>query len=1220
MKQSKQFLVRAAMMLLLTVFTTIDVWAADETRTYMFDCDKNFYSYVVYNGVNYKLSDNLIWRTSNVLDIDGLSFQLNASDQSNTVYVSSSVDNGVYKLCLHSIYCFKFSHATKWIKHVKFYGTKDIFEEDVYSSHSYDSGLKVHYNGQGSCYKVEITLSDDEPVYVPNNIAYIDADGTAKEADSKEITDQTRLTDGWWAVTSDVTIPERIDINGTVNLILCDGAKLIANKGINVYAGNQLNIFGQTNGTGVLEANGQNCTYGSYSRHISGIGGNEFYQEGSGWNVNSLGTITINGGIVNATGLNASAIGEGGRDNGGSVVIAGGKVTANGGIGGDNTTVTLSWMKPSDRITATSYAGTVNLVSRFVLLNEETDATRENIAGKTIAPRFVVTYNPNGAKSSVLTIAKPGATTYELPEPIFEAPFGKSFGGWLIGATTYAAGDPITIDGNIEATAVWDQITHTVSFNLNGHGGDTPADQTVNHGDHAAEPATPSEAGYTFGGWYPQQVYTYNRWVFNAARVMKDETLYAKWTKDAYTISYEMNGGVNDSANPLSYTVDDKFTLVEPTKEGYTFLGWTGTGLEKPEKTITFDATTGNKSYTANWQINQYTVTFDCEGCTPASIAPITADYGTAFELPAPVARKECIFHRWVVDGHEDEAIPTTIPARNITIRPEWYALVHYTYTAPTCTERGIIECYHGNYDRYYSENDDHLTYTEIDRSTVFIPATGHHYINPTWTWRVDNITGEMSAVLDIECETCGRRDADITYTPEAVVTTEPTETTDGVLTYSASFKWGSQVFQNSHEEVIPRLGMVAKIDDTPYSYLYQAIYAAGNDDVITVYSDINENWTTKQAIAGTSKYEIMRDITIDLNNHSVVLEMLPIGANLTIKNGSLKTYINNANVGSDHTLTLDNATFESLGEYDANLDIWNNMQWMADNIAVTNHSKWLFNNQASLGSGYDDFTLTIDETSSVEATNISLSCYNSSRVGSQFAQYLPQNYSVVTEDCYHGYLQYGGSKFTGTVSLKPYNTLALPASPAAGNYWTTFYNSTAGFKIDDEEHAAAYTISIAGDVATLHLLGKVIPAGTPVIIVGEDSEISMTKSTATAENTVTNHLRGFDVAKTISMLNDDYYYGLGTYYVLGRKNGEFGLHIFSGDMLAAHKAFIFLPANAGVRQLTLVFENGVTEISSAKAAAAASDEWYTLDGRRLGSKPAAKGLYIHGGVKVIVK
>ena len=112
---------------------------------------------------------------------------------------------------------------------------------------------------------------------------------------------------GWYVVNTDVTIGSRIIVSGTVNLILCDGATLIAEKGITVTSddttGNTLNIYGQTNGTGQLEATGD--------KDAAGIGGNSGDSECYG------GTVTIYGGTVTATGGDgAQGIGGGTGDKG----------------------------------------------------------------------------------------------------------------------------------------------------------------------------------------------------------------------------------------------------------------------------------------------------------------------------------------------------------------------------------------------------------------------------------------------------------------------------------------------------------------------------------------------------------------------------------------------------------------------------------------------------------------------------------------------------------------------------------------------------------------------------------------------------------------------------------------------------------------------------------------------------------------------------------------
>ena len=166
-------------------------------------------------------------------------------------------------------------------------------------------------------------------------ISYIDAEGSTKTCPSATAVTGSDTTWGaddnvehWYVVNGDVTISSRVTVTGEVHLILANGCTLNATKGINVTGDNSLTIYAQSTGAdmGALTANAENLDISS-SR--AGIGGND-NQPG--------GTITINGGTVNATG--ASYMGTGGAGIGGGNGCAGGEITINGGTvtanGGDN--------------------------------------------------------------------------------------------------------------------------------------------------------------------------------------------------------------------------------------------------------------------------------------------------------------------------------------------------------------------------------------------------------------------------------------------------------------------------------------------------------------------------------------------------------------------------------------------------------------------------------------------------------------------------------------------------------------------------------------------------------------------------------------------------------------------------------------------------------------------------------------------------------------------
>ena len=83
-------------------------------------------------------------------------------------------------------------------------------------------------------------------------------------------------------------------------------------------------------------------------------------------------------------------------------------------------------------------------------------------------------------------------------------------------------------------------------------------------------------------------------------------TLTAQWTVHQYTITYNLAGGTAEG-NPSTYTIETKaFTLKNPTKSGYTFTGWSGTGLDgENNMTVTIPTgSTGNRAYTAHWRYN----------------------------------------------------------------------------------------------------------------------------------------------------------------------------------------------------------------------------------------------------------------------------------------------------------------------------------------------------------------------------------------------------------------------------------------------------------------------------------------------------------------------------------------------------------------------------------------------------------------------------------------
>ena len=184
-------------------------------------------------------------------------------------------------------------------------------------------------------------------------------------------------------------------------------------------------------------------------------------------------------------------------------------------------------------------------------------------------------------------------------------------------------------------------------------------------------------------------------------------------------------------------------------------------------------------------------------------------------------------------------------------------------------------------------------------------------------------------------------------------------------------------------------------------------------------------------------------------------------------------------------------------------------------------------------------------------------------------------------------------------------------AKQANGVYWATYYNGATGYRIDANENACAYTATVSNTTITLHKLGKVIPAGTAVILVGDDNCITMSISNDDAENLVANDLQGVDVSTQTSSL------GTGTFYVLGNKNSKFGFHEYTGNSMPARKAYLMLSV-AAAHELNILFGDEATGINAVKGLSDDSGELYNLAGQRVNQ--SAKGIYIKNGRKVVIK
>lgn len=232
--------------------------------------------------------------------------------------------------------------------------------------------------------------------------------------------------------------------------------------------------------------------------------------------------------------------------------------------------------------------------------------------------------------------------------------------------------------------------TYTIHFDKNHNDATgTMSDQQFTY--HTAQNLTAntfSRTGYSFEGWSttPNGAVAYtDQQSVNNLSVNDGEiiNLYAKWDAITYNITYDLGGGSVAITNPNTYRVTTPtFTLNNPTQPGFTFDGWTGTGLNEATQTVTIaQGSTGDRSYTANWTRFAYVLVLE-NGITatpsPASTYNSIKYYtpGTEITLSyngTPPSGFD--FLGFYVNGSPVEGNTFVMPANNVTVTTNFNSL-----------------------------------------------------------------------------------------------------------------------------------------------------------------------------------------------------------------------------------------------------------------------------------------------------------------------------------------------------------------------------------------------------------------------------------------------------------------------------------------------------------------------------------------------------------------
>ena len=219
--------------------------------------------------------------------------------------------------------------------------------------------------------------------------------------------------------------------------------------------------------------------------------------------------------------------------------------------------------------------------------------------------QYTVSFNSSGGTAIANVPVSYGAT---ISEPTTPTRTGYTFNGWYTNAgRTQLFNFATAITANLQLYAEWSTNQYIVSFNSDG--GTLVADVGINYGSSVSAPTAPSRTGYTFTGWYTDTART-QLFDFTNSVITEDIQLYAGWSLNQYTISFDSSGGTSIADRQLDYG-----SLVSeptaPTRTGYTFTGWYTDAAHTQRFDFATATVAANIQLYAGWTLQSYTVTFD---------------------------------------------------------------------------------------------------------------------------------------------------------------------------------------------------------------------------------------------------------------------------------------------------------------------------------------------------------------------------------------------------------------------------------------------------------------------------------------------------------------------------------------------------------------------------------------------------------------------------------
>ena len=468
---------------------------------------------------------------------------------------------------------------------------------------------------------------------------------------------------------------------------------------------------------------------------------------------------------------------------------------------------------------------------------------------------YMVVYNGNGADGSM----EDQQMTYDMEaalSPIGYTKTGYHFLGWSK-TSTAQTGELDNLEhvmnlaenegSKVTLYAVWGANTYTVAFHANGGTGSQMAEQSFTY-DEAAKALSRNRytrTGYTFKGWALTDTATEAQYADQAKVqnlvVTQDGVLnlYAVWTAQSYTVSFDANGGSTTTASKEVTYGNTYGTLPTATRTGYDFAGWytekeAGTAIIA-DNTVSI---TGDTTLYARWTAKQFTVSFDTNkgagSSTPTVVNSINVTYDDSYGNLPVTGRTGYDFAGWYTassGGTRVTADTKVTLTENQTLYARWTANTYkVTFKAnggsfaDSATEKSVTQTYDSNY-KLPSETPTRAGYafegwytssTAGDQiaATTKMTTAGTQTLYAQWSKdnsvRVGNVVLESSSTaVYAKTDTYGR------VTQGGDETNYNVKLVDGVLTLkNATISYG-QVSSNATGAIYAGSGLKIMLEGT---------------------------------------------------------------------------------------------------------------------------------------------------------------------------------------------------------------------------------------------------------------------------------------------------------------------------------------------------------------------------------------------------------------------